>query len=318
MTESTPSFMKLQSISLLVGIWSLLLGIWTLSYIYQNFRRYKKNLLKWLFYNVLLMNLSVAIFQVVEYLHLLKSETNISLLLNRFIFAVIINSLAVVGAVYFLIKIVAKLNNVEIPKIINYVFTIILIIFILNYLFGLYLIFQFDSIKWLQITDMIVDIFAWISVFFVLIYFTFFANKNKKQIYRKISISFFYFYLVFYILWSLSVVFPEPIRYYTVFLTYIIFNLIPLIWIPKYYLKFLISTKIDKDKKTSKEFIDRFNITKREEEIINLIISGKSNKQIAKILFISSSTVRNHIYRIYQKLNINSRLKLVNLIIEKK
>ena len=58
-------------------------------------------------------------------------------------------------------------------------------------------------------------------------------------------------------------------------------------------------------------FCSRYDISKREQEIIELVIRGKSNQQIEGILFISLRTVKNHLYNIYQKAGIKSRLQLL-------
>ncbi len=60
--------------------------------------------------------------------------------------------------------------------------------------------------------------------------------------------------------------------------------------------------------------IEKYRLTTREKEILLLILRGARNKDIEKKLFISGSTVRNHISNIYQKLSVKSRLELVNLI----
>lgn len=63
--------------------------------------------------------------------------------------------------------------------------------------------------------------------------------------------------------------------------------------------------------------IERFflehRITGREREIICLILTGKSNKDIEDSLYISMGTVKNHIYSIYKKLHVKNRVQLVNL-----
>lgn len=56
------------------------------------------------------------------------------------------------------------------------------------------------------------------------------------------------------------------------------------------------------------------NITERESDIILLLLKGKSNREIAQDLFISSHTVRNHLHNIFQKLKIKSRHQLTNYI----
>lgn len=53
-------------------------------------------------------------------------------------------------------------------------------------------------------------------------------------------------------------------------------------------------------------------LSKQERNIKNLIISGKSNKEIARELFISLNTVKTHITNIYNKLNISNRKELIS------
>lgn len=51
-------------------------------------------------------------------------------------------------------------------------------------------------------------------------------------------------------------------------------------------------------------------LTPTEFQVLRLIGQGKSNEEIAKILFISKNTVRSHIKSIYAKLDTHSRLQL--------
>lgn len=61
-------------------------------------------------------------------------------------------------------------------------------------------------------------------------------------------------------------------------------------------------------------FIQKFRITNREQEIIQNLTYGLSNKEIGEKLFISYRTVENHLYKIYQKTNVRNRVELSNLI----
>ena len=61
---------------------------------------------------------------------------------------------------------------------------------------------------------------------------------------------------------------------------------------------------------------DRHNVSVREREVAELILQGKSNQEIQDHLFISISTVKNHIYRLFRKLGINSRGQLVSLVLQ--
>lgn len=54
-------------------------------------------------------------------------------------------------------------------------------------------------------------------------------------------------------------------------------------------------------------------LSKQETMVRNLILQGKSNKEIANELFISLSTVKSHITSIYGKLNISNRRELLEI-----
>lgn len=54
----------------------------------------------------------------------------------------------------------------------------------------------------------------------------------------------------------------------------------------------------------------QLNLTEREEQIVNLVIQGYSNKQIANKLSLSEKTVKNRLGGIFKKLGISSRLQL--------
>jgi LuxR family transcriptional regulator of csgAB operon len=53
-------------------------------------------------------------------------------------------------------------------------------------------------------------------------------------------------------------------------------------------------------------------LSKRELEILQLLAIGNRNKDVAEKLFISESTVKKHIENIYAKLQLHSRVELVN------
>ena len=48
-------------------------------------------------------------------------------------------------------------------------------------------------------------------------------------------------------------------------------------------------------------------LTQRELEVLSMIATGKSNKQIADEMFVSINTVKTHIHRIYDKLDVKNR-----------
>ncbi len=55
-------------------------------------------------------------------------------------------------------------------------------------------------------------------------------------------------------------------------------------------------------------------LSKREREVVELICLGYSNADIAKMLFISEHTVKDHTKKIYPKMGVHSRLELAALV----
>ncbi|ADK14809.1 MULTISPECIES: helix-turn-helix domain-containing protein [Clostridium] len=91
------------------------------------------------------------------------------------------------------------------------------------------------------------------------------------------------------------------------FLAINIFNL-------KLVLKYFNAPAFIANNKLTDYFKQKYDITEKQGEIIELIMEGVTYKQIAEKLFISPKTVDNHIQNIYKKLNVNSKMQLSNFI----
>ena len=57
-------------------------------------------------------------------------------------------------------------------------------------------------------------------------------------------------------------------------------------------------------------------LTAREQEVLQLILSGKSNREIAGALFISESTVKTHARNIFSKYDVGSRAELISTLLK--
>ncbi len=53
------------------------------------------------------------------------------------------------------------------------------------------------------------------------------------------------------------------------------------------------------------------SLTPREEQVLGLLGQGHSNKEIAKLIGVSPETVKDHVERVYQKLDVRDRLGAV-------
>jgi ribose transport system ATP-binding protein len=64
-------------------------------------------------------------------------------------------------------------------------------------------------------------------------------------------------------------------------------------------------------------FLEKYHITDREKEIILFVAGGFSNNEIAEKLGISLGTVKNHMYNIFQKVQVKNRMELCNFLMIK-
>lgn len=67
-----------------------------------------------------------------------------------------------------------------------------------------------------------------------------------------------------------------------------------------------------------KQAIPQPRLTEREMEVLKLVAKGRNNRDIAKELFISENTVKNHIRNILEKLHLHSRMEAVVYAVREK
>ncbi|MBU3200338.1 LuxR C-terminal-related transcriptional regulator [Clostridium estertheticum] len=211
-------------------------------------------------------------------------------------------------------------------------FSSLLGIFFINYLFGLeitnlkkkifFSVFTFQfigiAIYYLFETHYIFKFIIHASIISVIIYELYVGLKNYKQVVNKdlkqaiksfvlITIIFLPFIMIEsyrpYIQLIKNIELLKMAALPSYFLTINIFNLI-------FVLKYFNTPSFIANNKLTDYFKQKYDITEKQSEIIELIIKGLTYKQIAEKLFISSKTVDNHVQNIYKKLNVNSKMQL--------
>jgi len=72
------------------------------------------------------------------------------------------------------------------------------------------------------------------------------------------------------------------------------------------------------EKKTAAGQVDQeTNLSKRELGVLHLVAGGTTNKEVAEALFISENTVKGHLSRILEKMNVRNRQQAVVMAMEK-
>lgn len=70
--------------------------------------------------------------------------------------------------------------------------------------------------------------------------------------------------------------------------------------------------------RTDKEQSPGLKLTERELEVLRLVAKGMNNREVAKELFISENTVKNHVRNILEKLQLHSRMEAVMYAMKEK
>ena len=91
---------------------------------------------------------------------------------------------------------------------------------------------------------------------------------------------------------------------------YIIGGIAILFFIIGYFLKKK-NTNAKEDTFVDTQKIASLGLSKRELEVLELIVKGMSNKEIAETLFISESTVKTHVSNLLLKLDVKRRTQAI-------
>ena len=134
---------------------------------------------------------------------------------------------------------------------------------------------------------------------------------------RSVFLPFGWFYLIGFLLFIIVLLLPDDYYMPIVASVFLLMNIWPLVWINSIYLPHM---RKDLVLISDEGIIDRisesYSLSKREREIMGLLIQGKTYKDIEAALFISVNTVRNHVHSIYRKLDIGNRASLLHLVLE--
>jgi two-component system NarL family response regulator len=82
--------------------------------------------------------------------------------------------------------------------------------------------------------------------------------------------------------------------------------------------EFATLAKRDTEEEEEAQHVAPPKLTDREMEVLKLVARGMNNRDIAKELFISENTVKNHVRNILEKLQIHSRMEAVMIAVRQK
>ena len=298
---------------------TLLFGSWTVFYIYQKqqkSRMYHYPYFKFIFIHTIFFNLLVL-----NILFSFYFDLNISSKLLPayppliqdigYIFSCFIE----VGMIFYMIKIVYSFKKKKLTNLYKLIFFSSTAFLIISYIARMILDYQNITMPWLEFTyNYITDDLILVEIIY-LVNLYIYARKLSDKDEKKIITAFAFLYLGRYSFLLILLPISKIILLFFFLFPLIFANIAPIIWIKYYFLKYV--RKLDETEIAS-NIVDNIckthSISSREQQILKLLLEGKSNREIENTLFISYHTVKNHVYNLYQKMGIKNRFELVNLI----
>lgn len=90
------------------------------------------------------------------------------------------------------------------------------------------------------------------------------------------------------------------------------------VWASSEALRFVIEAMVQSQERSIKNANGTRLLTKREEELVELVAEGLTNRDISRQLSVTEHTVRNYLFRVFNKLGTSSRLELALYVMKQK
>lgn len=308
----------MEHVSIILKLVALMTGILTISYIYQSYKIYNSSILKFyllfcLFLNLMLFISLTSLYSSVNILenYLAYKSTTLAYIITHIV------SYFFIIMISFLISVFISLFEITLTRSIKTIIYLGFMVITLSYVIG----FILRSLNLYCILFPILY-FSFIGVghlvlFLFLIFFLIKGFNIKESQKKRIILSFGIFYLIGFAFLLFGSFLPNSVKiiFHPGFM--LVFNLAPYMGVKYLILPYL---RLSLTKSQGIIILDslsrKYKISKREREIAELILLGKSNREIQNQLYISLNTVKNHIYHLYQKIGVNSRGQLIHFILK--
>lgn len=294
----------------------LLVGTWALFLTLQTYRQFHLSFLKFFVYYIVAFNIAVFFYLIAQYT-IVNVFAEGSQVTDRPVLLFLFPALLIVefSLTYTLVQVVARLQGFEDLKAVNRAFAVAAMLFAAGYLVGLVHHQSTGSIDWLVGTTSILVLIVMVTIIGTLCGTAIRRHTTLDPGRRKAVRVFAVLMLLGYLPYVALSWLREPYQLYGSVVNQLWLNFVPILWIQYFFLPYYTRRSTDDEDAVLDSLVRKHNISKREREIMELIVEGKSNKEIEEQLFISVNTVKNHIYHLYQKLGIKSRSQLMHLVL---
>ena len=295
----------------------LLVGTWALFLARQTYRRFHLSFLEFFVYYIVVFNIAVFVYLIAKYAMVnvfAEDFTATDRSVAIFLFPAFL--VVELGLTYTLVQVVARLQGLDDLKVVNRAFAVAAILFASSCLVGLMRLWSADSIEWLMGTASILVLIVMTTIIGTLAGMALRKHAALDPGRRKAVRAFAYLMLLGYLPYLAWSFLADPYQLYASVVNQLWLNCVPIIWIQHFFLPYYARLSMSNEGAVLESLVRDYKISKREREIMELIVAGKSNKEIEERLYISLNTVKNHIYHLYQKLGIKRRSQLMHLVLK--
>jgi DNA-binding CsgD family transcriptional regulator len=292
----------------------LLVGTWAAIVTWQRYQRHGVSQLRHLFNYVVCFNVMVFGYLVAQY-----AFTNL-IGENPFAFPrhVLVMSVGVylieAGLTWTALRLGWDLRRRESPAALYRVFIAFATVFGLSYVVGITLLLQSGGFRWLVSTHMALGLAMTAVVVAVFISLATCRSRELSEDQRRSVRRLGWCLLWGHLALAGSAALPQAAHLFSLAAALLWLNCVPLLWLRSGFDLYNQAPGKEEGAAAIARLAQEHGITQREREVMELIVRGKSNKEIEEQLYISFSTVKNHAYSLYRKLGVKSRAQLIHLV----
>lgn len=233
-----------------------------------------------------------------------------------FIFRKGVEYFGIIAVSFFLVKILYQIQKKALNKLIRNIYIPMMILSAFAFGTGLTAFLINKDESWLRLFCTIIwgGVILFVIVVFALKFFV-----KRASVYEKdpALLLFLYFYLIILSLFFVQNLFNYSGKNLVMMIFVWFMNLFPFYW-SKYKLQMENSNgfALNIHRENIENLISEYSITGREQEILECILRGFSNREIQKHYFLSPHTVKNHNHNLYKKLGVRNRIELMKKVFE--
>jgi DNA-binding CsgD family transcriptional regulator len=292
----------------------LLVGTWAAIVTWQRYQRHGVSQLRHLFHYVVSFNVMVFGYLVAQYAFTnLIGENPMAFPRHVLVMSVGVY-LIEVALSWTALRLGWDLRHREFPTNLRRGFVALATIFGLSYVVGITLLVQSGGLRWLVRTHMALGLAMTAVLVTVFIGLATCRSRQLSEDQRRSVRLLGWGLLGGHLAFAGSVALPPAAHLFSMAAAMLWLNCVPLLWLLIGFGLYHRASESEAGVAAVARLAQEHGITQREREVMELIVQGKSNKEIEERLFISFSTVKNHAYSLYRKLGVKSRAQLIHLV----